>query len=505
VLAAPSPSLAEHPHVTDPTPMLVPVDPAATLEPIVKVGDAYHAVMFEGIPDGIGLMPSDKPGGVVEVFVNHEQSEVPYAGQADFRDSSVTRLTLNATADVIGASEAIPATAGFMRFGSATMAGPEEGLKDYVLLTNEATGDIGDLDAGAPYGPDRALASQRQGGYAVVLDPDTALGSAPGHFQEVAAMGRHNHENSMVVPGGWKRIAVLSGDDALNPTESQLYLYLADHQNHLWQDRGGLWAFQVTRTDEGPIDPMDPFNGANDYGDIEEGDKWQGRFIRVPTEIARGATDQQPQAALEAWSMENNVFQFIRVEDSAYDVNHPRVVYLADTGASQVIPDEATGRLHRPATVPPDSRFPAEGLYPNGRIFRIKFDPRNPRKVSSFSILLDADAGGPYPGVNTMFSPDNLATSEHSLLVQEDSGRDIPKSRVWRYDLDATPPTPAWSVVAEVPDPDWESSGVVDASAYFGPGSWLLDVQAHDVNLAPGILGRKREGGQLLLLRLPGS
>ena len=62
----------------------------------------------------------------------------------------------------------------------------------------------------------------------------------------------------------------------------------------------------------------------------------------------------------------------------------------------------------------------------------------------------------------------------------------------------------------------WESSGIVDASAAFGPGAFLIDVQADTlwVEKAPGDDnfgdGRpdftyKREGGQLLLLRIPGA
>ena len=48
---------------------------------------------FEGIPDGLGAMPGSD--GTVEVFVNHEQSRVPFAGFADFDWSSVSHLTLD--------------------------------------------------------------------------------------------------------------------------------------------------------------------------------------------------------------------------------------------------------------------------------------------------------------------------------------------------------------------------------------------------------------------------
>ena len=89
-------------------------------------------------------------------------------------------------------------------------------------------------------------------------------------------MGRHNHENDMVIPGGWEQIAVLSGDDTFFtppfPDWSQLYLYLADNEDAIAADQGSLWAFRVTGTDEGKVDEADPFNGANDYGEIQTGD-----------------------------------------------------------------------------------------------------------------------------------------------------------------------------------------------------------------------------------------
>jgi hypothetical protein len=68
----------------------------------------------------------------------------------------------------------------------------------------------------------------------------------------------------------------------------------------------------------------------------------------------------------------------------------------------------------------------------------------------------------------------------------------------------------------------WESSGIVDASAAFGPGAFFLTIQAHsywiDKLAGPDVLGAagsppggngvdyffKKEGGQLILLTMPG-
>jgi uncharacterized protein DUF839 len=503
VLAFASPSAANHvvpaPPACDQTNFLMTLDAPGSLRHIICSGDTVGTFEFQGIPDGIGSMPGDAPG-TVDVFVNHEESEVPFPAPpavnaaADFQDSSVSRLTVNTTTGaVLDAEVGLPASAGFIRFCSATMAGPAEGLT-YTFFTNEETDDVVAVDPDATYGPDPSVAPQRQAGYSVVLDPET------GDYTHVAGMGRHNHENTVPIPGGWNQIAILSGDDTFNPPSSQLYLYLANHERHIWQDRGSLWAFRVTATDEGAVDEDDPFNGANDYGDIQSGDDWRGEFIRVPKEIARGETAERPQAALENWSNANNVFQFVRVEDIAYDPDQPRVVYFADTSTTRIVPDPTTGRLRRLPS--------GAGLYNNGRIFRMEFDAKNPRKVDSFSILLNADTGGPAAAGAPMHQPDNLGISANSLMVQEDAAPPSPNSRVWRYDF----ATETWSVVGHVNESDWETSGIVYAPA-FGPGAWLLDVQGHGDDdwvqyenpTATRPWHLKQESGQLLVMTIAGS
>ena len=57
-------------------------------------------------------------------------------------------------------------------------------------------------------------------------------------------MGRHNHENSVAVPG-YGNPVVLSGDDSFVniPAQSQLYCYIAKNSKEVWKDQGDLWAF----------------------------------------------------------------------------------------------------------------------------------------------------------------------------------------------------------------------------------------------------------------------
>ena len=378
------------------------------------------------------------------------------------------------------------------------MAGPEHGFPHYTFLVNEESNDELPVPAGAPYGADASLAPNRQAGYSAYLDTVT------GKVGVLASQGRLNHENNVIVPGGWGDIIGLSGDDtftfpstAARPNLSQLYMSASQNWKHFQKDESTLWAFRVTGTGGPAIDPTDPLNNANDYLDMVPGDNWSGEFIRVPEDVARGTTAQKPQDALEDWSNSNNVFQFVRVEDIAYDPDSPRVVYFADTGNSRLVEDPGTGRLYRATS---------GGASTNGRIFKMVLNATDPTVVDSFSILVDASAIG-------MRNPDNVAVSKNSIMVQEDTSN----AKVWMYSLASG----TWTHVATANQPTAETSGIVDVSPWFGDGWWALDVQSHTNQTAttgapfvwtgpPGPpvntqYQKRRENGQLLLMQIPGS
>lgn len=474
---------SEAPYIT-----LAPGAPAGSaVKAVISSGDTIGGFEFQGIPDGVGIAPGRH--GRVEVYVAHEETTVPFFGTADFQNASISRLVLDRHGGVVNASVALPSSAGFLRFCSAFMAGPAEGFSRYTFFTGEETNDIVDVPPNATYGADPAIAPQRQGGYAVALD------TRSGAYRPIPGMGRLNHENTVVVPGGWRHKRVLlTTDDTFSAPSSQLYMYIGHSAADVWNDRGRLYAFQVTRTNAGPVNPSDPFNGANDYLDIQPGDDWQGRFIPVPKAIAEGTTGLAPQDALEQWSNDNNVFQFIRLEDVAYDRHNPRVVYIADTGSTRVVADPTTGRLVRgpSGTV---------GFADNGRVFRFELSRHNPRRVTSFSVYADADAAPSDPTYVPFRAPDNIETSENSLMLQEDAANAV----IWRHDF----ATGAWTIVATVNDPSGESSGIVDASSAFGAGWWALVVQGHGTLVRQQVvspsLTLKLESGQLLLMKLPGS
>jgi hypothetical protein len=498
--------------VTQQAAMLAGATPGVTARPLLTVGEALpNGYRFEAIPDGIAL--DKRNGHRVDVYVNHETSLVPFPyvpaapttanSLNDFDNAQVSKLTLSTrTGGVLDGTLAIPSSANYQRFCSNFLATKEQGFNRRILFTNEEATDVvyrtGTAWPVAP-APGANGSNPEQAGVVVAYDVKA------GTYRSIYGMGRFNHENAVPVPG-YKGVAILSGDDTFSAPSSQMYLYTARDARAVLADEGDLWAFVSD-------DPS-----VNDYGDLSGLETVSGRFVPVPREVAVG-----DQTGLENWSNANNVFQFIRIEDIAYDRNTHNVVYFADTGEPRALPDATTGRLRRgPAGT--------LGAYPNGRLFKMVLDEHDPTVVRELSILIDADTGG-YNNVDVIHQPDNVETTGHSLLIQEDPGGhnnatsaafpDATNARIWRYDLNAG----SLSVVAEVvqsADPNaangtWESSGIVDASAVFGQGAFLVDVQAHSlfVDTAPGPdfvnppAGPdwlyKREGGQLLLLTVPGA
>ncbi len=492
--------------------MLTPLAPGSSVTPIISVGDRVRNYMFEAIPDGISFTLNGR--GTMDVYVNHETSLVPFpASRSDFNNSMVSRLRLNQhSAGVLRGDVAIPSSANYQRFCSNFLVGPAHGFERELLFTNEEARDIVLRQGYAWHPPSVSLdePSAEQAGVVVAMD------TRNGAYRSIYGMGRHNHENSVAVPG-YGHPVVLSGDDTFDAPASQLYLYSAPSGQAVWRDQGTLYAFVAD----------DP--NVNDYGDFPAANGASGHFIPVPRAIATGkradGTDVRaadfgypsppggipdgPQWVLEYWS--HNVvraLQFIRVEDLAYDREDPNVVYFADTGEPRAIPDGA-GRLRRGSSS-------TRGLYPNGRIFKLVLDPDDPLTVQSLSVLIDQDPLG-YDNPAAMHQPDNVETTENSILIQEDPGghnQGFAYAKVWRYTLPAGPLEPV-AQVNQSQRPDltpgmWESSGIIDASAAFGPGAFLLDVQAHgwEIDTAPSPypgIELRREAGQMMLLRVPGS
>jgi hypothetical protein len=542
--------------------MLTPVMQGVTAAPLLTVGDVLPTgYRFESIPDGISVRT--KGQGRADLFVNHETSKVPFPynsanptaanGENDFDNAQVSKLIVNQhSAGVLNGTLAISSSSGYQRFCSNYLATAREGFDREILFTNEETPDyVYRQEASWP--PVMGSPAEEEAGLVVALDVKT------GKHKPIYGMGRHNHENSVAIPGYGKPV-VFSGDDTFTsgpltgvfpagavPAQSQLYSYIAPSTDALMADEGDLWAF-VSDTP-----------GVKNYYDVipNSGTEVKGHFIKVPKDIATGRnpdgselkaadkgypapptngswqTDLRsaapvgidgPQWVLEYWSDTHNVFQFVRVEDIAYDKRPGKgnVVYIVDSGRGRT----ATQSLDTP-------NFRST----NGRVWKMVLDPDDPTVVTSLTVFAEGD-DNPVQTPTEVHQPDNIETTPTGLLLTEDPGSSqqypvgspdprATTARLWHVPFSGTP-----EVVAKVDqsadggptDVDgrapgnqgaWESSGIVDASAAFGPGAYLINVQAHTlwVEKAPGDDNNgdgapdftyKREGGQLALLRIPG-
>jgi hypothetical protein len=439
--------------------MLTPVLPGTTVTPLMTVGDRLRSgYRFEAIPDGISVRT--RGHGRVDLFVNHETSKVPFPynpaaptaanGENDFDNAQVSRLALNRwSAGVLSGSFAISSRLGYQRFCSNFLATWREGFDREILFTNEETPDYV-FRREASWPPPMGSPAEQEAGLVVALDVRT------GKQRPIYGMGRHNHENSVAVPGYGKPV-VLSGDDTFTsgpltgvfpagavPSQSQLYSYIAGSTDSLLADKGDLWAF-VSDTP-----------GVKNYYDVvpNSGTVVKGHFIKVPKDIATGrnrdgselkAADKGypappnngswqldlrsatpvgidgPQWVLEYWSDINNVFQFVRVEDIAYDKRPgmQNVVYVVDSGR---------GRTDAQSLDTPNFRST------NGRVWKMVLDRKDPTKVTSMTVFVEGD-DNPVKTPTEVHQPDNIETTRTGVLLTEDPGSSQ------QYPVGSTDPT----------------------------------------------------------------
>ncbi len=544
---------------THKAPMVAPgPDAPADMEikPIITVGDMVGTYRFEAIPDGISVIPSAK--NTASVFINHETSTVPFPyvasgptaanSQNDFDNAQVSKLEIRRGGGVMSGSLVVQSSANYERFCSNFLATSASGFSRPMLFTNEESPDWVNR-SGTAWPTTEGAPTAREIGAVVAYDVNAS------RSRPIWGMGRLNHENNVAVPGYGKPV-LLSGDDAFvsNPSQSQVYAYIAPNADAVWNDTGELWAFV---SDDGSV---------NDYYDFGVGSTASvgGHFIQVPKEIAVGRNSDGsdmmsddvpvaldgpypappadgtwqrgigvttgvdgPQWVLEHWGDLHNVFQFTRIEDIAFDKRPgmSNVVYMADSG--------------RGATSVGGNPFTSS----NGRVWKMVLSPTDPTVVQSLSILIEGD-DNPVKTPGEIHQPDNLETTQNALYIEEDPGSSqhfdaaqqvsdavrATTARIWQYKFSG----PSLAAVAKVDQSadegstdvdlsttpgrwgEWETTGLIDVSSIYGPGKFLVNVQAHTLWVekadGPDLTAPagpdwtyKREGGQLLLLTIPGG
>jgi hypothetical protein len=433
------------------------VVPSARVIPLLTVGDAVGASYVAApIPDGLGAHGED---GDVVVYMNHELSAGGVSrtgGGSAYQFARVSRLVIDPrTLAVKDATYVVDGAGQYQRLCSATWVGAEEGFPSgYFLTGEEATGGAHD-------------------GIQLAIGRD-------GVRHELPWLGRYSHENQIAVPGFRRKVVLVGFDDTRG--QSELYLYIAGSEAEVISGAGRLYVFSS--------------RGATHAGFLSEGQTITGDFAEITNSAALSSA--QLQTAVNA----AGAFPFVRLEDGAYaprsreelndndgDDDRP-TIYFVDTGAPTVLCNGSACDAF-------------------GSIYRMVFDARDPIHNARLT-LLQRSRGADLDWA----SPDNIAIGKKSVMVQEDPAYPgfARAPRIYQFRT-----TERGALIGrgrpvveldnagcvEAAGTCWESSGIIDASAWFGAGTWLFDVQAHTLPVPSQ--GLANEGGQLLLLRLPGS
>jgi hypothetical protein len=422
-----------------------------TGDSVARVGGGTYRMV--GIPDGLGAF--DNGDGTFTVLMNHELTSsvgVPRAhgGKGTFVSRWVidkSDLSVVSGDDQIrtvhlwsGGSYQLAANVAFSRFCSADLARPSafynaasgKGYDGRIFMDGEESGAEG-----------RALAH-------VVADRSS---------WELPGLGKFSFENSLANWGTGDR-TIVAADDDQGGGRGQVYIYAGDKKvsgnavEKAGLTGGSLYGIKV---DGLPFEPAAAgIPSGTDFSTYSFGDvsSWTG-------------------AQLESASNANEVTNFRRPEDGAWDPVDPNVYYFVTT-------DAFGGK---------------------SRLWRLNFaDASHPELGGTIDMLLDGTEG------QQML--DNIGPNGRGQIVAlEDIGDQLPTGKVWLYDIGSDTLTQ----VAEH-DPqrfapggsqfittDEESSGVIDVSDILGTGWYLLDVQAHAVSSDPELV----EGGQLLAMHIP--
>jgi hypothetical protein len=489
--------LATEPRFTQVKPYAVAVSPDYVIQPLLTVGDQVpntsdptKTYQMIGIPDGLGATRGKN--GTTILYMNHELGSVsatdlspiasePNVGGPLNLGSFVSRWTLDRHGRVISGERAydtvydeetgavLPAAEvgntgrPFFRFCSGSLSHEDAGFDRPIFLTNEESSGAATFDG--------------KGGLAVAIFDE--------ELHTLVKMGRFPWENTLARPDAGEWTVVMCMEDGPATLDNQLYMYVgrksrskgASVLGRNGLDTGNLYVF-VSDT------PGQTGEDTFTSGSIV------GHWVELPDQTSRTELE------LEADTDAVGGFTFVRIEDGAWSKSDKNKFYFVTTGSG-----------------------PAETKNELGRLYQVDFDQHNILGKTRLTIIYNADtiaaAGG-----EIGFAPDNIDVSRRYLMICEDGttqsrpeyAKRARDGSIWRHDLknnfaarrvvELNPPgteiAPGQTVPPSVGAGIWETSGIIDASDFFGSDSWLFDVQAHRPSIIPA--ANTVEDGQLLLM-----
>lgn len=474
---------------------------AATFVPVISTGESGAAgEAMCGIPDGLGLF--DNGDGTFTLLMNHElAANVGRTRAHGSIGAFVSKLVINKTtravqsiADLNQGTTSINLwngtgwTAGTTAYGrlcSADLpavtayfnAATGKGTQNRIFMNGEEVGAEG-----------RAFAHVVTGGDA-------------GKSWQLPHLGRASWENLLACPKAQDATIVIGLDDA---SPGQLYVYVGSKRSSGTDIEkaglvgGNLYGVRANATATELEDENGASAGKPTIGGIAKG------VAASFSLVALGDVSALSGAQLQTISSARGVTEFLRPEDGAWDPNNPADFYFVTTHRYDQTKDGSGAQTA--AT----------------RLWRLRFsDIADPAAGGTLTVLLDGSE------TSTQML-DNLCVDGYGrVILQEDPGGNAHAARIWAYEIGSGTLTEigkhrdelfgdyaagaASGTVASGFTNDEESSGIIDASAVLGAGSYLLVTQAHgatkysdgtDIATAGNPLTTLIEGGQLQLMTL---
>lgn len=422
--------------------------------PLLSVGDSLippdpddEGFLFFPKPAGIGVQSAGR--GLAELYVTHGTTWQDGVGSG-----RVSRLLLDRDSRrVLAADWIVDGVESFEGLSGGTLATTREGFLVPQFVLGESS-----------------LQGPNHGVVASVTVRSGVVAALPW-------LGRFRHEAVLFLPVTLGRVTAILTEAGI-PGESELYMYQAESDTDFLAGRGRLLVFRADAPRNVPDTQLASM--------ASKTRPLSGRFVPVAGFTVEGDANDPAAVALAANAA--RALRFARLGDAAPDRRNSAAFYFTDQGDENWT-DPVNGR-------------PVSG---DGRVYRLELDSFDPTLVRELRVVLDGD------DAEELYRPCDLESDERGLMIQENPGRrGIRPSRILRWDFntgslqplaECVERDPQGRVIPEGTGGAWRTTGIVDASDYFGAGAWLVSVQAPNDHASR--FGGRGGSGQLLLMRTP--
>lgn len=469
-------------------PYVLPLQSSTDIKSLLTVGDGVPnrdggaPFRMVGVPDGLGATP--RFNGKFRVFQNQEiggtQGTVRRHGEkgafvSDFQINANTFRVENGK-DLINPTvkyydyttssyqSSAPAgwTSAFSRFCSAYLSYPGQFLLRYSA---DGSGD------GVGYAGQLYMANEENGDTGRTFAVTTA-----GDAEQLPRLGLASWENTVIAPTTKTRTVAVGLEDGPS-------------------DGAQLWIYSGEKTDSGtPAARAGLKNGTPHVIDLLDETVSNdaqfrakyGKGVAVPADLQE--IDWTKSGSAQNADAKAGGLSLNRIEDGEFNPNNRNELFFITTGGGGTAANPSD-----PAGTPRDG----------GGLWKYTFvNVNKPELGGTLELLLDGTETDPY-----LSMPDNLAIDKlGNLLIQEDPGNNNHVSKIVAYNINtgqkgivATHDPALYALGAPLlKTRDEESSGIIDASGQFGPGSFLFDVQSHNSLADPELV----QDGQLLYMKV---